>query len=357
MPRQPSHERAPPAPHHRVDDEHRPLVGRLAGLLLLTGLAFLSCRTVDPGQEPEPASADTAQQPKPARGGLLDAPLLYEVPDAEAEASVRRIHTPMVRATVNGVATLLIIDSGATDHVFTRRLAESIGVTLVETDPGTDHAGMPVASYTTDARLSVGIEDASFFVDAPIVIEGPPPFERWGIGGFLSPQQLAPDALLLLDLEHQRLKLHTDQADAWDGLVREVGRAVPDRPGQLLPRVMGQGDAARLIIVEGRWSEHGPPVRVMLNSGGREAEATPAQVPDAGAAEEDTGRGVSGASVRGARAEGRRLLLGRGALDISSLVVREQGDAYDVQLGIEPLTGTILAVHPDPAIAVGLWLP
>jgi len=75
----------------------------------------------------------------------------------------------MVRATVGGVATKVILDTGSSDQVFTREVA-------------------------------VDIAGQSFPLHDAVAIPGPPPFAGWGVGGFLSPQHLHPTAWVVLTL-------------------------------------------------------------------------------------------------------------------------------------------------------------
>lgn len=277
---------------------------------------------------------------------VLDAPLSFVVEGAEGP---REIHTPMVRARVFGVECWLIVDSGATDPVFTRALADEVGASLAPTEPGTDHAGAPVRSWRAQGSWTVAIEGWHREIEAPLVIEGPPPFEGWDIGGFLSPQQLAPHATLMLDLRRQRLLLIDGAPSA------ELLAPLEDLELVTLPRQHGTGDAARLLLVEG--SLGAAPLRLMLNTGGRHAEFSPSALrlpPDAEEGEA-VGKGLSGAAVAGVLRRGETLALGGHSIPLDELLVREQGASYGGQLGMRLLRGTVIVASADPAEPIRWW--
>jgi len=144
----------------------------------------------------------------------IDVPITFTTADGDA------VHSPTVDAVVGGVATKLVVDTGASDHVLTIELARRIGLRLEPTDPGTDVSGAAVPSwYAGEVPLSFGDEGGPIDVLRDVVaIDGPPPFARWGIGGIVSPQRLHPSGIVVLDLGRDVLTIGgaADAADAVD---------------------------------------------------------------------------------------------------------------------------------------------
>ena len=114
------------------------------------------------------------------------------------------MHSPMIHATVGGIGTRLILDTGSTDHVLTKELIDRVGMDTEPAEDGTDHAGAAVPSWSIGA-LEVRIAEQPFALRDVVAIAGPPPFAAWGVGGFLSPQHLHPTARVLIDLLNDRL--------------------------------------------------------------------------------------------------------------------------------------------------------
>ncbi len=135
--------------------------------------------------------------------------------------------SPMVRATVGGIETQLMIDTGANTHVITAWLARKAGLELHAVgDSGTDHAGRAINPQRAD-RPNIRIETWGAIKNQPtLVTEVPDALERLGIGGFISPQQLATeDRYIVVDLERAEMRTATK-----DDLPKIQGR------------VLGRGD-------------------------------------------------------------------------------------------------------------------
>jgi len=119
-----------------------------------------------------------------------------------------------------------------------------------------DHAGAPVESWALDDAT---VEIGGFALDLHGVkaINGPPPFRGWGIGGFLSPENLHPGYFTVIDLVDDRLllvdgresdlcgwlasrhpKLHVLTLERSGGTWRGGARS---RPVSRWPRLPGQG--------------------------------------------------------------------------------------------------------------------
>jgi len=282
---------------------------------------------------------------------LVDAPISYSVPEDGTE---RKIHTPMVRARVGNVETLLILDTGATDPIFTVAFADAIGVAYQQTGDGTDHADASVATFAGTSPLNLFIGDYQYTVSSPLFIEGPPPFEGWGVGGFLSPQLLHDHAWIEMDLQDNRLRIIRGSEPAVTQAVRSQH---PELHGSgPLSRLREEGDAARLAIVEARLDNRDR-IRVMFNTGGRHTELAPSTQPEPAAeGQVATGRGVSGEAVMGTHSTRSTVLqLGPTEVPLEAFVVREQGPAYEGQLGIDVLLGTVLLLRADSSTNAYWW--
>jgi hypothetical protein len=271
---------------------------------------------------------------------ILDVPLHFRGADGTP------VHTPMVEATVADVDTLLILDTGSTDHVLTRELLGRVGVVGTPAEDGTDHAGAPVPSWSV-GDLEVRISGVPLALRDVVAIDGPPPFAGWGIGGSLSPQHLHPTARVLIDLIGDRLVIAEGVGDVDASLMAGVPSLRPLR----LDRAQDTTTVAVTAAVEPF-----PPVTTMLDTGGRATEFARSSVPGlAGGVEREAGAGVSGAPVIGADAGAQVLLVGGARIPIPNLVVRDRMDGPSGLVGIDVLRGTALIVGADTAAPI-VWL-
>jgi len=276
---------------------------------------------------------------------ILDVPLLFAVEGGDL------VHSPMVHARVGGVATRLILDTGATDHVLTKPLIDRAGAPTVPAEDGTDHAGAAVASWSV-GDLEVAIGPATFDLHDVVAIASPGPFDAWGVGGFLSPQHLHPTARVLVDLVGDRLVVvdmrDRDRAsvDAW------LAARLPDHR----PLELARDPASRTVAVAAT-IDGSAPVATMLNSGGRGTEFARAVAGSlAGGAEARAGsHGISGAAGMGADAGSRDLLVGGVRVAVARLVVRDEIDEVGGIIGMDVLRGTALICSADPSKPV-VWL-
>ena len=279
----------------------------------------------------------------PADRDVLDVPIVFDVEGGQA------VHAPMVHATVGGVPTRLILDTGSTDHVLTKELIDRAGAPTTPAEDGTDHAGAPVPSWSV-GDLSVVIAEWTFDLQDVVAIAAPGPFEGWGVGGFLSPQHLDGEARVLIDLVHDRLvvirraELARRDIDDW------LAARIPDHRRLRLARAPGTTTVAVDAAVEGF-----PPVATMLNSGGRGTEFARAAVdlPTSGAGARGTG--VSGTAVLGAAAGARVVEVGGVRVPVANLVVRDEMDDPPGIIGMDVLRGTALICGADPDDPV-IWL-
>lgn len=176
-----------------------------------TGCAS-GCATPTP-RAPAPVSTP-APPPKP-----FHAKLLYEI----------RGHAyplPIVRGTVNGTPTSMLVDTGANAHIVAGWFARKLGLPLNKLESsGSDHLGRAVASYRIDdAKLAIdGWGTAN---DGPVLaMEVSEVLERLGVGVFVSPQHLALDGqVVVLDLNHAEMR--AESANDVDVPVEGPGRSL-----------------------------------------------------------------------------------------------------------------------------------
>jgi hypothetical protein len=273
---------------------------------------------------------------------ILDAPITFEVGDETT-------HVPMVEAVVGGVATKLILDTGSSDHVFTRELADDAGLPTEPGEPGTDSTGASVPSWSL-GELDVEIAGQSFGLRDVVAITAPGPFVGWGVGGFLSPQHLHPTAWVVLDLLAERLLLvDSDQ----DSVAAWLTTRTPALRVLRLERVAGDPTILVRAGLDGF-----EPVVTLLDSGGKSTEFVAAAVPRlVGGPPTGAGHGVGGGQITGSVVEGQTLLVGGTRLPVAHLVIREAMDDHDGLVAMDVLRGTVLAVGADQTRPVFWQVP
>lgn len=282
------------------------------------------------------------------KAGVVSMPLTYKTLDSTGTT----VHTPMFERKIGSERQLFIVDTGATDSIFAKRLAGALGLTLRDDDPGTDHAGAPVPTWIATPDLEMHLGPHRVVFSPTMVIDAPPPFADWGIGGIVSPQNLHPNAVLVLDLIANELVLHEQPLDTVLDTLSERLR----RPPLRLPRDTTTPDTSKLVVVRGETSD-GAPLRILLNTGGRRVEIDPAAC-DAAIGEQTQvrGKGVSGADVVGAVLAEQTVALGERRFTYEQVTVRPQGASYDAQLGIGALRDTVIVVSGDRR-APAYWWP
>jgi hypothetical protein len=283
---------------------------------------------------------------RPRAGTLLAMHILLDVPITFDVGKQGTTHAPMVHATVHGLPTKLIIDTGSTDHILTIELARELGLEATPGEAGTDSTGASVASWTL-GTVTAEIAARSFELENVIAITAPAPFPGFGIGGILSPQHLRPDAWAMLDLAGERfMLLDSDEA----ALTAWLTERAPTLDLLRLDRVPGD----TTIMVRAAVEPH-EPVVTMLDSGGKRTQFARAVVPDAGEGPQTiTGHGVGGGASVGTELAARTLLVGGARLPVQSLIVGPEMDGRDGLVGMDVLRGTVLTVSGDPDRPV-LW--
>lgn len=262
---------------------------------------------------------------------LLDVPITFQAGDTH-------VHTPMVVAAVGGVPTKLILDTGSSDHVFTRQLANEAGLAMEPAEPGTDSTGAPVPSWSVGA-LETEIEGRSFGLQDVVVIEGPPPFAGWGVGGFLSPQHLHPSAWVVLDLAADRLLLV--EGAAWD-----VAEWLVRRSPRLRMLTLARLADDPTIHVHAAIDPF-EPVATLLDIGGKSTVLAAAAVPGLAGVQGGAGHGLSGRQVVGSMVDDRTLVVGDARLPVPRLVISATMADQPGLIGEDVLRGTVLVVSAD----------
>jgi hypothetical protein len=283
---------------------------------------------------------------QPRAGTLLAMRILLDVPITFDVGNQRATHAPMVHATVRGVPTKLIIDTGSTDHILTIELAGELGLEATPGEAGTDSTGASVASWTL-GKVTAAIAEQPFELENVIAITAPAPFPGYGIGGILSAQHLQADAWAMLDLAGERFMLLDGEEAALTAWLIE---RAPTLELVRLERVPGD----TTILVRAAVEPHGPVV-TMLDSGGKRTQFAATAVPDAGEGPQtSSGRGVGGGASVGTELAARTLLVGGVRLPVPSLIVGPEMDGRDGLVGMDVLRGTVLTVSGDPDRPV-LW--
>lgn len=293
----------------------------------------------------------TAHDPDALLDVVLDVPIHFTVADGTA------VHSPMVDATVGGEATRLILDTGATDHVLLKALLNRAGAAAVPTDDGTDHAGAAVPSWFV-GDLAIAIAEGVFDLREVVAIGAPPRFEAWGIGGFLSPQHLHPDARILIDLAADRLVVA--RLDGRDPV--KVDAALATRLPTLRPLSLDR-DPDEATVVASAAIEGFAAIPTMWNTGGRGTEVARSVVPGlTGAPVRAGSAGISGAGVFGSAAGARTLLVDDARVPVARLIVRDEMEPPLGLIGMDVLRRTALIVGADRTVPFTwlvppAWLP
>jgi hypothetical protein len=266
---------------------------------------------------------------------------LFRAPITFRAADGTTAHAPLVAATVAGVDTLLVLDTGSDVHLLTTETAERAGLALEDGEEGTDHAGTSVASWSAgDVAMTLAGEEV--VLSDVVVIPPPPPFPGRGLGGILSPQHLHPRACVVIDLAADELIVL--DADAEHVTAWLAARS----PGSTTVTLERDGTTATPVVAAA--IEPFGQTLAMLNTGGRRTEFDEAVVPGlATGAAERLGGGVSGADVMGAPAGDQVLIVGGARVPVPALAVRREMGHPPGLIGMNVLAGTVLALDGDPA--------
>ncbi len=199
-----------------------------------------------------------------AHAPSLERPPLTRRAKLYFELHGRHFPLPLVRGTVSGHPTWMLVDTGANSHVVAGWFAHQIGLPIVKLgDVGTDHVGRRIATFRA-LHPAVALEDWGPLADGPMLVTDVPPLiEKLGIGAFISPQRLIEEGdATVLDLTAGEIRAGWfDDARAalgsdWTSLVGRGARLCEDTasPIQGLAYVIPatiEGRAVDLLIDTG----------------------------------------------------------------------------------------------------------
>lgn len=245
----------------------------------------------------------------------------------------------MVDAVVGGVETKLILDTGATDHVLTLEVVDRAGLVRVPGPPGTDAAGTEVPSWEVD-RPPIVLGRTSLPEAIVPAIEGPPPFATWGVGGFLSPQSLFEDGVVIVNFAQNSLEVH----GASSAVVRET--VLSEHPDAVA--IEGKRYASGTIGIEIAVPPAGRVV-AFFDSGAASTAVVMAAVPGA---ERSRTRSVGGTEMEAETITMATVVAGTATFSLNLSVVSEmappEGSATDevpfAAIGMDLLRETLLVI-------------
>ena len=281
------------------------------------------------------------------RGVLADVPMKFKVP-AFLGVFRANVHVPVVDVRVNGESTRFIVDTGSTHNVITTQLAKELGITLRRSkETGRDHAGASVAVYET-SPLRIAVASHERELRDVLAIDAPAPLERFGIGGFLSPQTFVERGCVVLDLPGKRLLVTTDSlADIRQGHSADRLRMTT------VPRERVDGVDDRKLLVTVSLRDRDPAV-AELDTGARRTEFVTSYlgVADASAGQ-DGGLGVSGQQTKGRLVQGQYVRFGTGTSGPMDVLarneIRKDEGVISAVLGIDVLERFVVVVPAEPS--------
>lgn len=264
---------------------------------------------------------------------LTRLPIIYGVRDGGTT------HAPMVIASVGGIEGRLVLDTGSEVHLLNEELADELGLAKVPGEEGTDHSGATMPSWNVgDAGMSMG--GADLILRDVVSIPAPPPFPGWGIHGILSPQNLHPTAMTVIDMVDDELLLV-------EGTDQQVADFLRSRSPALTFLTLARDGAYPSLVVR-TGIEGFDAIPTMLNTGGKATEFSMAAVPGLSIDKsERLGGGVSGADYVGGSVGRRTIVVNGHRLEVPALDVRAQMHDPQGLVGMDILRRTVLACAAD----------
>lgn len=258
-------------------------------------------------------------------------------------------HAPMIVASINGLTGRFVLDTGSEVHLFNEDLADELGLAKEPGEEGTDHSGATMPSWNVgNVTMEVGGLEAN--LRDVVAIPAPPPFPGWGIRGILSPHNLHPTALTVIDMV-------SDELLVVDGSDRDVEAFLGERSPALRLVTLERDPAFPSVVVRAA-IEPFSDIPTMLNTGGKATEFSSAAVPGlAGADPRRLGAGVSGADYAGSSAGPQTLLIAGVRLPIPALKVRAVMHDPQGIIGMDVLRDTVLTSGSDLARLVFWQIP
>ena len=248
-------------------------------------------------------------------------------------------HAPMIIASVGGVEARLVLDTGSEVHLLNEDLADELGLAKEPGEEGTDHSGATMPSWNVgDVAMTMG--GADLRLRDVVAIPAPPPFPSRGIRGILSPQNLHPTLMTVIDMLADELLLVEGSDD-------EVADLLQARWPALGLLTLPRHGAFPSVVVPGS-IEGFEEMPIMLNTGGKGTEFSSAAVPGLVVeASERLGAGVSGADYAGGSVGAGTLVLGGHRLTVPAVLIRQHMHDPQGMVGMDVLRGTVLACAAD----------
>lgn len=155
----------------------------------------------DDGARPGARLAAATPSEEGARTLTRRARLRYEIHE-------RPFPLPVVRGTIAGRPTLMLVDTGANSHIITGWLARELGLPMKALgEIGADHVGKAIATYRIDDPKMTIEGWGSLSAGPALATEVPDVIEKLGIGAFVSPQRLDEEGdAVVLDLAGGELR-------------------------------------------------------------------------------------------------------------------------------------------------------
>ena len=158
--------------------------------------------------------------PKVARAPVASVDAALTRPAEIATPEVRRVElgfelggqpfpSPLLRATISGRSTWLVVDTGTSYHALSEWIATDLALPFSSSNTGRDHVGRDIRISVID-RATIATSDWRMLVDEPLLVaDVPEPFRQLNLGGFLAPQFLAKGdgERVLLDLAHAEMQV------------------------------------------------------------------------------------------------------------------------------------------------------
>jgi hypothetical protein len=259
---------------------------------------------------------------------------------AMAPDNAERGSDPVVVASIEGVATKLVVDTGSSHLIVTAAFLKRIG--LADLAPG---------AHRRPLRVRLG--DFEFTVDRFFSIGDAPHFDSKGWDGLISPQRIDPSAYVVADFANQRLLAVPghQRSDVWAYLRSRY----PERTVHTLPWL---GRDFGTILTKGRLGSR-EEVLIDIDSGNFITSFVPGYV-GAGLPTRDGPRAVDVAGEVSTMQIADDQMLGIGTLQMPgmSVGVREKagrlpnGLEWKGSVGMDVLGRAAMVIPPEPAESI-----
>jgi hypothetical protein len=282
--------------------------------------------------------------PPPAAPPALPATPTFAHLFHELPSSGRRFPLPLVRGTVGGQPTILIVDTGAQINVVTGWLARQAHISLSEPILIVDPAGNPVSMHRID-NVAITLDGLGAVPSGPVAVADlAPVFEKIGIGAIVSPQSFATaEHAVSVDLPRAKLSFVPAAATRGASSVQNARICTYSIEGTLPRILVGDG------VVDG------VPLAMEIDTGAD--ELTIVADSDAGRKVTARGNGISEEALSAAGALPQKLYRGVpvsiGAATIADVTVtaarRHPDCGYDGRVSIAELEACEIVVGVDAA--------